>query len=179
MAIDWRALAQEVGDLNPDGSENGSGTASGQRALELIIGEQNICEAVDHWTSFAPGAETAEKTLLIIGSTTGMEYCYEIYKMEPNTQRAGRAVFLLSEMADSRFMRWAREFMEDSNDSVRWSALIALGQVLQGPLGDEGITLAKELLANAESDHEQRLRERAIEIRKQLASDPRLSHLEL
>ena len=83
--------------------------------------------------------------------------------------RAAAAVFLLSEMADSRVLPWVREFMEDGNASVRWNALIALGQVLQGPLGDEGIALAKELLAKAETDHEQRLRERAIEIREQLA----------
>jgi hypothetical protein len=179
MAIDWRALALEIGDLNLDGNEKGSGTESGQRALELIIGEQNIREAVDHWTSLAPGAYTAEKMLLIIGSTVAMEYCFEIYKTEPNTQRAGLALFLLSEMADSRFMQWARELMEDSNDGVRWNALVAIGQVLRGPLGDDGIELAKELLARAETDHEPRLRERAMKIRKQLASDPRLSHLEL
>lgn len=179
MAIDWRALAQQVGDLKADGTEKGNGTESGQRALELIIGQENIRGAVDQWVSLEPGAFTAEKTLLIIGSTIAMEYCYEIYKKEPNTQRAGAAVFLLSEMADSRFMRWAREFMEDNDDSVRWNALMALGQVLQGPLGDEGIALAKELLSKAETDHDQRLRERAITIRKQLASDPSLRHLEL
>jgi hypothetical protein len=174
MAIDWRALAEQVGDLNPDGSEKGSVTASGQRALELIIGEENIRGAVDRWTSLEPGAGTAEKALLIIQSTVAMEYCYEIYKTEPNTPRAELAVFLLSEMADRRFMRWAREFMEDSNESVRWNALIALGQVLQGPLGDEGVALAKELLAKAETDNDQRLRERATKIRNQLA---RLGHL--
>lgn len=75
MAIDWRALAQQVGDLNPDGSEKGSGTESGIRALELIIGEENIRGAVDHWTSLKPGFETAEKALLIIRSTVAMEYC--------------------------------------------------------------------------------------------------------
>jgi HEAT repeat protein len=171
MAIDWRTLAEQVGDLNPDGSEKGSGTESGRRALEIIIGEENLRGAVDRWTSLEPGAGTAEKALLIIRSSVAMEYCYEIYKREPNTQRAELAVLLLSEMADWRFMRWAREFMEDSNHGVRWNALIALGQVLQGPLGDEGTALAKELLAKAETDNDQRVRERAIEIRKQLASE--------
>jgi hypothetical protein len=179
VAVDWKELARQVGDLNPDGSEKGSGTDSGRRALELIIGEQNIREAVDQWASLEPGAFTAEKALLIIGSTVAMEYCYEIYKKEPNTPRADAAVFLLSEMADSRFMRWAREFIEDKNGGVRWNALTALGQVLQGPLGDEEITLAKELLAKAEKDSEQRLRQRATQIRTQLASDPHLRHLKL
>jgi HEAT repeat protein len=171
MAIDWRALAQQVGDLNPDGSEKGSGRESGRRALELIIGEENIRGAVDQWASLEPGAQTAEQALLIIGTTVAIEYCYEIYKTEPHTQRAEAAVFLLSEMADFRILRWVREFMEDSDESVRWNGLIALGRILQGPLGDEGIALAKELLARAETDHDERLRARATEIRKQLAAD--------
>lgn len=179
MAIDWRAIAQQVGDLNPDGSEKGNGTESGIRALELIVGEENIRGAVDQWTSLEPGAFTAEKALLILRSTVAMEYCYEIYKKEPDTHRAGAALFLLSEMADWRFMQWAREFMEDSNSGVRWNALCALGQVLQGPLGDEGIAVAKELLVKAETDPDQRLRERAVEIHKQLASDPHLRNLGL
>jgi hypothetical protein len=70
MAIDWRAIAEQVGDLNPDGSEKGNGTESAIRALELIIGEDNIREAVDMWTSLEPGAFTAEKSLLILRSTS-------------------------------------------------------------------------------------------------------------
>ena len=106
-----------------------------------------------------------------------MEYCYEIYKNEPNTERSGRAIFLLSEMADWRFVRWARELME--NPHTRWNALVALEQVLAGPLGDEGIELAKELLAQAEIDSDERLRERAVEIHKRLAAEPHLKHLGL
>lgn len=178
MTIDWKALGQRVGDLNADGTERNAGsTDSARRALELIVGEENIREAVDYWTSFEPGFFTAEKTLLIIGSTVAMEYCYEIYKSEPNTERAGRAIFLLSEMADSRFMPWAGELMEDS--STRWNALVALEQVLAGPLGDEGIDQAKELLAQAETDPDEKLRERAVEIRKRLAANPFLKHLGL
>jgi len=178
MAIDWRALGQQVGDLNVDGGERTTGsTESAQRALELIIGEENIREAVDHWTSFEPGAFTAEKVLLIIRSTVAMEYCYEIYKNEPNTERADRAIFLLSEMADWRFMRWARELMNDRR--TRWNTVVALEQVLEGALGDEGIALAKELLAEAEADSQEMLRERAKDIRKRLAANPYLKHLKL
>ena len=179
MAIDWKVIATQVGDLNSDGSELGSGTESGIRALELIVGEENIRGAVDQWASFEPGFQTAEKTLLVMRSRVAMEYCYEIYRNEPNTERAGRAIFLLSEMADWQFVRWAPEFMEDGNVSIRWNTTVALEQVLGGPLDDEGIALAKELLAKAEEDSEPRLRERALEIHKRLASDPRLKHLDL
>jgi len=179
MAIDWKVIAAQVGDLKSDGSELGSGTESGIRALELIVGEENIRGAVDQWTSFKPGYATAEKTLLVMRSSVAMEYCYEIYKNEPNTQRAERAIFLLTQLANGHFLRWAREFMEDNNFSIRWCATVALERVLEGPLDDEETALTKELLAKAEEDFEPKLRERALEIHKRLASNPSLKHLDL
>ena len=169
MTIDWRALDKQVGGC--------WGTEPGIRVLELIVGGENIRGAVDHWITFEPGYGAAEQVLLIMRSTIAMEYCYEIYKNEPNTERAGRAIFLLSEMADWRFMRWARELMDDSR--TRWNTVVALEQVLKGALGDEGIALAKELLAEAETDNDQRLREREVEIHKRLAANPFLKHLGL
>jgi hypothetical protein len=145
--------------------------------LELIVGEENIRAAVDHWTTFEPGYGAAEQVLLIMRSTIAMEYCYEIYKKEPNTDRAGRAIFLLSEMADWRFMQWARELMDD--ERTRWNTVVALEQVLEGALGDEGIALAKELLAEAEADPNEMLRERAVKIHERLAANPYLKHLGL
>ena len=55
--------------------------------------------------------------------------------------------------------------------------LIALEQVLGGALGDEGIDLAKKLLAQEETDPDQRLRDRAVETHKRLASNPYLEYL--
>src|SRR5437899_12791893 len=95
MAIDWKELAKQVGDLNPDGSERGSGTTSGQRALEILIGEENLRNAVDCFVSDELGGFTAEMVLKIIGSEIAMKRCYEIYKMEPSTYRDCGAVFLL------------------------------------------------------------------------------------
>ena len=69
--------------------------------------------------------------------------------------------------------------MEDNSDGIRWNGLMALQNILAGPLGDAGIATAKELLTKAESDANERLRDRAREIRHRLASDPGLSHLEL
>jgi hypothetical protein len=147
MAIDWRALGQEVRDLNLDGSKRTTGsTESAQRALELIIGEENP-RSSRPLDIVRTGAFTAEKVLLIIGSTVAMEYCYEIYKNEPNTERADRAILLVSEMADSRFMRWARELMNDRR--TRWNTVVALEQVLEGALGDEGIALAKRAVGRS------------------------------
>ena len=179
MAIDWREIAGKVGGFDPDGGERDVGTDGARRALELLLGEENIREAVDHWADQKPGEFTAEQVLIIISSTVAMERCYEIYKRDPASSRAGAAVFLLAEMADSRVLPWVSEFLEDSSLSIRWNGLMALRMILEGPLGDAGIATAKELLTKAESDSDQRLHERAREIRRQLASDPRLRHLEL
>ena len=179
MAIDWREIASKVGAIEPDGSERIAGTEGGRRALELLLGEDNIREAVDHWADQKLGEFTAEQVLIIISSSVAMERCYEIYKREPASLRACAAVFLLAEMADSRVLPWVHEFLEDSNEAIRWNGLMALRMILEGPLGDEGIATAKKLLTKAESDFDQRLQERAREIRQQLASNPRLRHLEL
>ena len=171
MAIDWKELDKQVGGC--------WGTEPGIRVLELIVGEENIRDAVDYWAKFEPGYGAAEQVLLMTRSTVAMEYCYQIYKNEPGTERAGRAIYLLAKMADWRFMRWARELMDDPDFSTRWNTTVALEQVLDGPLDDEGLELAKELLARAEADTDERLRERAAEIHKRLAANPYLKHLEL
>jgi hypothetical protein len=169
VTIDWRALDKRVGGC--------WGTDPAIRVLELIVGEENLRNAVDLWIALEPGYGAAQYVLMIMRSTVAIEYCYKIYKEELNTDRALRAIFVLSTMANSEFVRWARELMEDRN--TRWNALVALEQVLQGPLGDEGIRVAKELLVQAETDSDQRLRERAMEIHKRLATNPFLEHLGL
>jgi HEAT repeat protein len=165
MAIDWKELAKQVGDLNPDGSEKGSGTPSGERALEILIGEENLRNAVDHFISLEPGAFTAEMVLKIIGSEIAMNR-FEIYKAEPDTDRACSAVFLLGSMADYKALSWVREFLEDTSKPVRLNGLRVLQNILFGPLGDAEIATAKELFDKAESDSDPTVRERAVQIRQ-------------
>jgi len=89
-----------------------------------------------------------------------------------------RRVFLLYEMADRRVLPWVAEFLEDANMDVRWNGVMALQNILAGPLDDDGIATAKQLLARARSsDPDQRVREMATEVHKRLASDPALRHL--
>jgi hypothetical protein len=179
MKIDWQQIAAEIGGLDSDGEECGVGTVGGRRALEIILGEQNIREAVDWFADDKPGAFTAEMVLRIISSTIAMERCHEIYKAEPGSRRAGAAVFLLYETADHRVLPWIPEFLKDSEMAIRWNGVMALGKVLSGPLGDEGVAMAKALLISAESDADPGVRERATEIRRRLASNPKHQQLQL
>jgi hypothetical protein len=88
MGIDWQTIAKEVGGLDPDGNEMIAGTPGGRRALEILLGEENLREAVDYFLSQKPGCFTAEMVLSIISSKIAMERCYEIYKTEHGTSRA-------------------------------------------------------------------------------------------
>lgn len=165
MAIDWRSIAAQVGALNPDGTEKGCGTDTGRRALEILLGEDNLRDAIDCCISLQPGAFTAEMVLKIVRSEVVMDRCLEIYKSEPGTYRACSAVFLLGCMADSKALPWVREFLADSNEAVRLNGLRVLQNILYGPLGDDDLVTAKQLFELAASDPESTVRERASDIR--------------
>ncbi len=171
MAIDWREIARQIGRLNPDGSEMGCGTESGRRALEILIGEENLRNAVDYSISLEPGAFTAEMVLQIIKSEIAMNRCLEIYKTEPGTYRACSAVFLLGSMADYHALSWVREFLEDNNEAVRLNGLRVLQCIICGPLSDPDTAIAKELFDKAESDSDSTVRERAVQIRQHSSID--------
>jgi HEAT repeat protein len=145
-------------------------TPTGRRALEIILGEENVRAAVDHWISQKPGCFTAEMVLSIIRSKVAMERCYEIYKTAQDTEKA-YAVFLLASIADVDVLPWVREFLDDENQGIRWNGLVALRTIVGGPLGDAAIATAKQLLDKAESGSDPEMRQRAKQIRSQLAMD--------
>ncbi len=164
--IDWEALAKQVGDITSDGER--WGTPSGRRALEILLGEENLRGTVDYWISQKPGCFTAEMVLNIIRSKAAMERCYEIYKTEHGTERAVRAVFLLASIADAEALSWVREFLEDNSRNIRWNGLMVLRAIIDGPLGDAALATAKKFLDKAASDSDLEIRERAKEIRSLL-----------
>jgi hypothetical protein len=170
MAYDWESIAKQVGDITPEG-EQGSGTDSGRRALELLLGEEEIRSSVDYCISMKPGWFTAEMVLKIIRSGVAMERCYEVYKANAGTESSNIAVGLLSTIADVHALQWVREFLDDSSPNIRWHGLLVLQSILYGPLGGSSERLALELLQKAELDADQKVKERALEIRKECELD--------
>jgi hypothetical protein len=166
MAIDWREVAASVGGFDLSGNERTVGTDGGRRAVEILLGEENLRDAVDHFVLQLPGAYTVEMFLKIISSEVAMKRCLEIYKTEPNPYRACSAVFLLGSMADYKALSWVGEFLSDSNEAVRLNGLRVLQNILYGPLDDEDIATARKLFDKAESDPDATVRERATSIRQ-------------
>lgn len=165
MPIDWERIASSIGGIDRDGRDRIVGTAGGRRALEVLLGEDNIRDAVDYFISQRPGAFTAEMVLQILKSEVAMERCFEIYKTEPGTARACGAVFVLGCMADAKALPWVREFLEDSDKAVRMNGLAVLQSILCGPLGDDDLATAKELFDFAALDPDPMARTRASDIR--------------
>jgi hypothetical protein len=171
MAIEWEAIAKQVGDRTNEGI--GVGTDTGRRALEMIIGEENIREAVDYFLSDRPGCFTAEMVLKIISPKSAMNRCYEIYKTTQDHERANNAVFLLGSFADAQALPWIAEFLADtrSTDSrpiIRWNGLRVLSTILAGGLSDADTAVVRDLLSKAELDSDPETRERAKKIRLRL-----------
>lgn len=168
MAIDWKEVANQVGGLDANGNELIAGTQGGRRALEILLGEQNLRDAVDYWNAQEPGCFTAEMVLSIIVSNVAMERCYEIYKIEHGSRNACSAVFLLGSFAGVEALPWVREFLDDAEQGIRLNGIRVLRRILDGPLGDRDSELAGELLAKGESDDDAEVRERTKQIRAHL-----------
>src|SRR5579862_9073280 len=98
--IDWRALAERLGTLRPDGEIGGSDP--GYRALEEILGPRALRAAVDYYVAYHPGAELARSVLVLLQPWPAMERCLEVWRSDadPDTRRA--AVSLLRSIADRR-----------------------------------------------------------------------------
>ena len=171
MDIDWEEIAKRVGDGNDDACSR----RIGRRALEVIVGEENVRNIVDYWISQQPGCFTAESVLSIMRPKIAMDRCYEIYKTAPDSEGAIRAVFLLTSFADDTAIPWVGEFLDDRRSGIRWNGLMVLRTILYDPLGDAAIASAMQLLNRAEQDRDPEMRERAKQIRSEfMANHPHI-----
>ena len=167
MAIDWEAISNRAGGIKGDTYS----TLTGRRALELIVGEENVRGMVDYWISQQPGCFTAESVLSVMRPKIAMDRCYEIYKAESDREDAVRAVFLLASFADSAALPWVGEPLDDRSSGIRWNGLMVLRTIIYGPLGDAAIASVMELLAKAEQDSDPRMQERAALIRSEFVAN--------
>lgn len=158
MSIDWTGLAREVGSLQE--TDERGGTFFAELALESILGEENIRNAVNHILEFRPGSELAMNVLRHITSLKAIEMAYLAYKTSEG-ERAAQAVWLIKHIAHPQSQAWIREFLLDDNVAV-WG--IGLLDQLLWSWRIEPETV-EDLLVMAENHQIENVREQAAFIR--------------
>jgi hypothetical protein len=78
--IDWHELALKVGTIRKNGESVSN--RDGWRAFEILLGEQNLRNAVDYYIDGFEGSELVRFILWQIHPWSAMEYCYQIYKSD-------------------------------------------------------------------------------------------------
>jgi hypothetical protein len=127
-AIDWEQLAEQLGTLKADGESGGSDVA--KRAIELLLGEQQLRDAVDHYVAGGRGSELTRSVLWQLQPWSAMKRCYEIYQSDADIESKVSAVELLRVVADRRALEWVAEFLADTHPGIQnWGAGI-LDQLL-------------------------------------------------
>lgn len=87
-------------------------------ALELMIGEEAIHQAMDYYVAWKPEAELARNVLWRLRPWSVMQRCYEIYHFSADIEQRGVAIDLLRVVADERALDWIEEFLADPNDGI-------------------------------------------------------------
>lgn len=119
--IDWEHLAKQLGTLRPDGESCSSDDAG--RAIESIIGEEQLRAAVQYYIAGRPGSELARFVLRQLRPWSAMQHCYEIYRSRAALEDRVSAVELLRVVADRRALPWLIEFLGDPDPGIQlWGA---------------------------------------------------------
>lgn len=159
--IDWQALAIEVGALKEKG-ETGS-SAFALRAIEILLGENNLRQAVEFYIKLKPGSELARSVLWLLHPFSAMKHCYDIYKSDAPLQDRRQAVELLRVVADRRAVGWIVEFLEDEDEEIQgWGAGVLDQLLWSGLVQPEEV---EPLLQKAEVHENSYVKERAEFIR--------------
>ncbi|MBM4256368.1 MAG: ankyrin repeat domain-containing protein [Deltaproteobacteria bacterium] len=165
-SIDWQALAQQLGTLRSSGESGGDDPA--RRALDVIIGPEQLRAAVDHYLAYRPGRELVRSVLHILHSWTATQYCYDVYRSNANLDMRRAAVELLRFIADNRALVWVEEFLTDEDAEIQGWGLALVDQLLfsERAFPEE----CSPFLDKAEQHANPHIRVRAAEIKRSFPS---------
>ena len=159
---DWKSLAHQLGASEENGDIVGMKHA--QRAVELLLGEENIREAVDYYISGKPGAELSRFVLMLIRPWPAMLYCHELYSSSREVEIRRTSVELLRVIADERALAWVLEFLRDDDAAIQlWGASL-LEQLVSKELIE--VDQAESVIIQAEQHSNPHVQERAKLIRE-------------
>jgi hypothetical protein len=123
----WKDLAQHLGSIGQN-SESG-GTDWAIKALDVILGEEFLKSAVDWCIGGEKGSELSRSVLRHVHSNVALEYCYSIYKTNPDNQIRENALDLLKVIGDHRVLPWLPEILTDPSDTFRTLGIHILDQL--------------------------------------------------
>ncbi|HEX8474381.1 MAG TPA: hypothetical protein VF666_10140 [Pyrinomonadaceae bacterium] len=153
-------MAERSGTLREKGEIGGA--EYGRRAIEVLLGEENMRAAVDYYISGEAGSELARDVLKTVRPWSAMKRCYEIYGADGEIVRRRLAVELLRAVADERAVVWVGEFLEDTDDEIQmWGAGILEQLADEGRVAVEDVG---ELLEKARHHANPAVREIALGI---------------
>lgn len=162
--INWKALAEQLGTLRDNGEAVEVNSA--RRAIETLLGEENLRQAVEYYITGEPGSELARDVLKEIRPWSAMKHCYDIYKSDADIGKRRLAVELLRVVADRHAIGWIVEFLEDEDQEIQtWGAGI-LDQLAYAGLISEQET--EELIGKAGKHINPSVREIVRFIRRRL-----------
>lgn len=128
-AIDWTALADQLGLLHENGEH--ADRESALRAAELIIGEEALAAAVDFYVSLEPGTALAHYVLMLLRPSAAQRRCYEIYKSDPDPDSRRFALNLFRDIADRRALPWIGELLAESDSEMNAYAVELLDHLIR------------------------------------------------
>lgn len=160
-SIDWSELARNLKMVH-SGSTNNA-----KRAIEVVLGDDNLRAAVDTYVSFHDGAELARSVLWHLHPLAAMQRCHEIYLSQADIKERRRAVELLRVVADRRALPWIRQYLDDPDPEIRAWGIGVIDQLLFAKLVDP--SQCGELLIHAREHTDPTIREKMNEIDEQYA----------
>jgi hypothetical protein len=155
--INWEQLATQLNSLGPNG-ESGSNKLARQ-AIEILLGEERLRQAVDDYVAGVRGSELARSVLWLLHPWSAMQRCYEIYRSAADAESKALAVELLRVIADERVLPWLAEFLNDPDSAIQIWGVGVLDQLLWSELIEPNDV--SQLLREARAHTNPQVQERA------------------
>jgi hypothetical protein len=160
--INWEILAKSLGLIGEDSEF--SSTDDARKALQEIIGKENLKSAVEHHLSHRPGYELVGTVLQVLQPPYAMEICYSIYKSEDHTQQEKySALALLKLIGNHHIAPWIELFFKDKDPNIQILGIeIADQMAYGGRFTDEQKERIGKLGSTHSNEHVKALSERIL-----------------
>lgn len=136
--VDWAVLSLVAGARDELGDGERGGTDVACRALLHVLPVEFIESAVDQYTAFGPGAETARSVLMHLRPSIAMYRCYCVVMTCESVETRRNAAELLRSFGDASSLLGLTDMLADSDRDVRaWIAQIPLEMARRGELSEQ------------------------------------------